>query len=255
MTHLQVKNLAVELGRRTIVDSVSFAVETGQWLCIIGPNGAGKSSILKSIVGLIPSSGLVQCDDINVLKLSERDRACWISYVAQSPIFPAGMTVREYVLLGRTAHLNLLVSETKHDQDIADLVIADIGLSDLADRDIASLSGGERQRAAIARALTQTSPVMILDEPTTGLDLGYEQEVLQLLNRLRIEKQLTIVTTMHNLNSAAAYPDTLLMLVDGTPVARGTAAEVLTSERIAQHYHAQVDVKILNGKPVILPNA
>ena len=255
MTQLNVENLTVEIGSKKLVDSVSFTVASGEWLCIIGPNGAGKSSVLKSIVGLIPSSGSVRCDDVNVLNLSERDRACWISYVPQAPIFPAGMTVRDYILLGRTAHLNLLVSETNKDQEIAEYVIDEIGLREFADRDIATLSGGERQRAAIARALTQTSPIMILDEPTTGLDMGFEQKVLQLLNRLRRDKQLTIVTSMHNLNSAATYPDTLLLLVSGNCVATGAAQDVLTSENISMHYKAEVDVQLLNGKPVILPKA
>ena len=253
MTALQAIDVTVNIGSRTLVDTVSFSVDTGEWLCIVGPNGAGKSTLLKALVGLVPSTGKVHADDVDLRKLKDKDRACWISYVAQNPVVPTGMTVSQYVMLGRTAHLNLLVSESKHDRDVTDIVLDEIGLADLAHREVATLSGGERQRAAIARALTQTSPIMILDEPTTGLDLGFEQEVLGLLHQLRSDKQLTIVSTMHNLNAAATYSDRLAMLVNGHLVASGSAEEVLTAERIYEHYHANVEVKLLNGKPFILP--
>jgi iron complex transport system ATP-binding protein len=177
MTKLTVRDLRVELDRKTIVSKIDIEVSVGQWVCIIGPNGAGKSSLLKALAGIVPSTGEILIDDSNMRDLSERDRACWIAYVAQEPVMPTGMRVFDYVLLGRTAHLKMLATESPKDLEIAHYVISELDLVDFSDRDVATLSGGERQRVAIARALAQASPIILLDEPTTALDVGYQQEV------------------------------------------------------------------------------
>jgi iron complex transport system ATP-binding protein len=189
MTTLSVRNLHVELDRKTIVNNIELEVSVGQWICIIGPNGAGKSSLLKSLAGIIPSTGEILIDGSNVRDLSERDRACWIAYVAQEPVMPAGMRVFDYVLLGRTAHLKMLATESPKDLEIAHYVISELDLDHFIDRDVATLSGGERQRVAIARALTQASPIILLDEPTTALDVGYQQEVLELIDKAAQRKK------------------------------------------------------------------
>jgi iron complex transport system ATP-binding protein len=253
MTKLSVRKLQVELDHKLIVQNIDLEISIGEWICIIGPNGAGKSSLLKSLAGIIPSTGEILIDGSNVRELSERDRACWIAYVAQEPIMPAGMRVFDYVLLGRTAHLKMLATESPKDLEIARYVISELDLDKFIDRDVATLSGGERQRVAIARALTQASPIILLDEPTTALDVGYQQEVLELIDRLRNEKKIAVISTMHDLTVSGLYPDHLMLLAAGNVVVSGSAEFVLTPENIATHYGAKVTVISHESGPVVIP--
>jgi iron complex transport system ATP-binding protein len=253
MTKLSVRGMQVELGQKSIVRDVDLEIAVGQWICIIGPNGAGKSSLLKALAGIIPSTGEILIDESNMRDLSERDRACWIAYVAQEPVMPAGMRVFDYVLLGRTAHLKMLATESPKDLDIAHYVISQLDLDQFIDRDVATLSGGERQRVAIARALTQASPIILLDEPTTALDVGYQQEVLELIDRLRKENKIAVVSTMHDLTVSGLYPDRLMLLSGGNVVASGSAESVLTPENIEKHYGAKVSVITHESGPVVIP--
>ncbi len=253
MTQLSVRGLQVELDHQTIVNNIDVEVAVGQWVCIIGPNGAGKSSLLKALAGIIPSTGEILIDGSNVRDLSERDRACWIAYVAQEPVMPAGMRVFDYVLLGRTAHLKMLATESPKDLEIAHFVISELDLADFIDRDVATLSGGERQRVAIARALAQASPIILLDEPTTALDVGYQQEVLELIDKLRKEKKIAVISTMHDLTVSGLYPDRLMLLAEGSVVVSGSAESVLTPENIARHYGAKVTVIDHESGPVVIP--
>jgi len=253
MTTLKVSKLSVTINGKSLVDDVSFSLDVGQWLCIIGPNGAGKSSLLKAVAGIASSTGELHINDHNLRTFNERERACWIAYVPQEPILPSGMSVFDYVLLGRTAHLNLLASESDLDIDITTQVITELGLDDFRDRDVATLSGGERQRVTIARALAQASPIILLDEPTTALDVGYQQEVLELIERLRCEQKIAVVTTMHDLTVAGLYPDRIMMLSHGCVVSQGSAAEVLTVENISEYYGARVQIIDNNGRPIVVP--
>jgi iron complex transport system ATP-binding protein len=163
------------------------------------------------------------------------------------------MRVFDYVLLGRTAHLKMLATESPKDLEIAHFVITELDLVDFIDRDVATLSGGERQRVAIARALTQASPIILLDEPTTALDVGYQQEVLELIDRLRNEKKIAVISTMHDLTVSGLYPDHLMLLAAGNVVVSGTAEHVLTPENIAKHYGAKVTVITHESGPVVIP--
>jgi iron complex transport system ATP-binding protein len=253
MTKLTVRGLQVDLASKNIVSNIDLEVSVGQWTCIIGPNGAGKSSLLKALAGIIPSTGEILIDGTNMRDLSQRDRACWIAYVAQEPVMPTGMRVFDYVLLGRTAHLKMLATESPKDLEITHYVISELDLVEFIDRDIATLSGGERQRVAIARALTQASPIILLDEPTTALDVGYQQEVLELIDKLRNEKKIAVISTMHDLTVSGLYPDRLLLLAQGRVVASGSAESVLTPENIAQHYGAKVSVINHASGPVVIP--
>lgn len=253
MTTLTVHGLNIELDRKKIVSNIDLEVSVGQWICIIGPNGAGKSSLLKALAGIIPSTGQIFIDNTNLRALSERDRACWIAYVAQEPIMPAGMRVFDYVLLGRTAHLKMLATESPKDLEIAHYVISELDLNEFIDRDVATLSGGERQRVAIARALTQASPIILLDEPTTALDVGYQQEVLELIDRLRKEQKIAVISTMHDLTVSGLYPDHLMLLASGSVVVSGSAEFVLTPENIAKYYGAKVTVISHESGSVVIP--
>nr|WP_237535885.1 ABC transporter ATP-binding protein [Streptomyces sp. SID3343] len=222
---------------------VDAEVAPGEWLAVIGPNGAGKSTLLKAVAGLLPYHGEISVGDRRVRDLSHRELGRGIAYTAQSPVVPPQMPVREYVLLGRTPHLGYLARPSRRDRVIAEDVLRRLDLSALAGRDVDRLSGGERQRVVLARALAQQARVLLLDEPTTALDLGHQQQVLEIVDGLRRDDGLTVITTLHDLGVAAQYADRLLMLVGGRVVAAGTAAEVLTPESIAEHYQAHVSVE------------
>jgi iron complex transport system ATP-binding protein len=152
------------------------------------------------------------------------------------------MTVAEYVLLGRTPHLSPLAQEGSADRAAAAAVLVRLDLDQLADRELGSLSGGELQRAVIGRALAQAAPILLLDEPTTALDIGHQQQVLELVDRLRQEEGLTVVAAMHDLTLAAQYGDRVVLVDRGRVVAEGSAHDVLTSERVEELYGARVRV-------------
>lgn len=253
MTTLNVKSLNVTLTNKTVLKDFSVSISVGDWVCVIGPNGAGKSSMLRALAGIVDSAGEMWIDDKDLRSLNQKARACWIAYVAQEPVMPQGMSVFNYVMLGRTAHLNMLATESLKDIEIANYVIDEIGLHDFVDRDVATLSGGERQRVAIARALAQASPIVLLDEPTTALDVGYQQEVLELIDRLRKEKKIGVISTMHDLTVSGLYPDRLILLADGRIVEQGSAKQVLTSKTISTHYGADVEVIPTENGPIVVP--
>ena len=252
-TAINIRDISVHVGRKPIVHNVSVTLEGGKWLSVIGPNGAGKTSLLKSIAGITPHTGTIEINDVSLDHLSHRDRACWVAYVAQSPVFPAGMQVKNYVMLGRTAHLGMLATERTLDVEFTYYVLEELNLLGFAQRDVATLSGGERQRVSIARALAQASPLILLDEPTSALDIGMQQEMLALINRLRLEKSISVISTMHDLTLAGMHPDELLLLSNGQVQVQGPAIDVLTAENIAQHYGANVRIHTENGHPVVIP--
>jgi cobalamin transport system ATP-binding protein len=244
------ENVRVELGGRRVVDGVSAAVEHGEWLTLIGPNGAGKSTLLRAVAGLVGFRGTIEVGGEPVAALSQRQLARRLALVPQSPLLPPEMRVREYVLLGRTPHIGQFGSESARDHDVAAGVLERLDLGALAGRPLRTLSGGERQRAVLARALAQEAPLLLLDEPTTALDLGRQQQALELVAGLREQGGLTVVSAMHELTLAAQYADRLLLLSEGAPVASGPAEEIVTEELIAEHYRASVRVFRDEGGPV-----
>jgi iron complex transport system ATP-binding protein len=227
---------------RTVVRDVSVHVPAGSWLAVIGPNGAGKSTLLKAVAGLVPSTGDVSVDGRSVAALGHRERARLIGYAPQTPSLPEGLTVTDYVLLGRTPHLGPLGRESRSDLDLVSGVLDRLDLKTLADRPLRTLSGGERQRAVLARVLAQQAGVLLLDEPTTGLDIGHAQALLELVDQLRKADGTTVVSTLHDLTLAAQYPDRVLLLDGGDVAAVGAPAEVLTADRLSRHYAASVTV-------------
>ncbi|MFT7475717.1 MAG: iron complex transport system ATP-binding protein, partial [Verrucomicrobiales bacterium] len=172
----------------------------------------------------------------------------------QTPTIPIGMAVLDYVLLGRTPHLHSLASPSQADVQLAHDVIHDLDLADLVTRSVETLSGGERQRVVIGRALAQEAPIILLDEPTTALDLGHQQDVLRLLDRLRRTHRRTIISTMHDLTMAGQHADRLILLAGGSIVAEGSPIEVLTAANIATHYRASVDVTHRDGAVLVVPH-
>ncbi len=245
--------LGAAYGRTRVLDGVRFTVEPGGWLGIIGPNGSGKSTLLRSVLGLIRHDGQVRIDGVPTTGMPRRELARLLAYAPQLPVLPEGISTLEYVTLGRTPHRPLLAAPRRVDREIVADVMARLALDPLADRLVVTLSGGEQQRAVLARALAQQPRVLFLDEPTAALDLGHAQQVLDLLDQLRRQDGLTVVSTLHDLTLAGQYADRLTLLAAGRVVAEGTPAEVLTPEALAAHYGARAQVVIGPSGLAVLP--
>jgi cobalamin transport system ATP-binding protein len=244
-TALELERVAVRLGGRDVVDGVSFSVEPGDWVTLIGPNGAGKTSLLRAIAGLVGHRGEIRLNGDPLHALRRRAVARRVALVPQAPLMPAGLSVEEYVLLGRTPYVSYVGREGRGDLAAAASAMARLDLAELASRQLGTLSGGERQRAVLARALAQEAPLLLLDEPTSALDAGRQQEALELIDGLRLDAGLTVVAAMHDLTLAGLYAPKLLLLSGGRIVAEGAAAEVLTEPLIEEHYGARV--RVLEG--------
>ena len=248
-----VRGLGVRLDGTQILDGVDLEVADGEWVTVIGPNGAGKSTLLRAVGGLVPYAGEVQLGADRLAALKRRERARRIATVAQNPVVPPGMRMVDYVLLGRTPYIPPLGRESESDLSAVDDVLGLLDLTRFAGRKLNTLSGGERQRVFLARALAQTAPILLLDEPTSALDIGHQQEVLELVDRLRADRGLTVLATMHDLSTAGQYADRLVLLAEGRVAASGTPREVLTVDLLAAHY--RVRVKVIDGEqgPLVVP--
>lgn len=250
---VSLRSVTVARGGRRLLHPLDLDVEAGTWLGIVGPNGAGKSTLLRTLAGTIRHEGGVTVDGQPVTALGPRQRARLLAVAPQQPTIPPGMPVADYVALGRTAHLPLLGVESERDRSVVAEVLARLELTDLAQRDLSTLSGGERQRAVLGRALAQQAPILLLDEPTTALDIGHQQQVLDLVDALRHEHDLTVVSAMHDLTLAAQHAEEFLLLDQGRLAARGRASEVFTPARLGSVFGATVTVIDDDGELVIVP--
>jgi iron complex transport system ATP-binding protein len=251
---LRMEAVGVALGGRVVLEGLTLGVHGGEWLALIGPNGAGKTTALRAAAGHVQYTGSVQIGGREVARLSPRELARELAVVPQAPATPPILTVADYVMLGRTAHIPYFGRESPADFVAVASALRRLELDALSERPLASLSGGERQRAVLARALVQEADVLLLDEPTTALDIGRQQVVLELVDRLRGELGLTVVAAMHDLTLAGQFADRLVLLSGGRVAAEGRPADVLTEWRIAEHYRARVDVRADGGStPVVVP--
>jgi len=246
-------DVSVQLGGTTILDHLSLEIAAGTWVSMIGPNGAGKTTVLRCITGAVPYRGTVQIGSSVVAEMQVREVARTVAIVPQHPTLPEGMRVVDYVLLGRTPHRGAMTSESEHDLLLVGQVLDALDLERFADRDVATLSGGELQRVVIARALAQDTPILLLDEPTTGLDIGAQQEVMELIDRLRSQRELTVLSAMHDLNIAGQFTERIVLVSGGRVVADGAPGDVLTPELIDRHYGARVRVEQDAGRVVVVP--
>ena len=254
VTALAAADVTVALDRTQVVKTVSCAVRSGGWLALLGPNGAGKSTLIRAIAGLVAYSGTVTLDAVDARTMSARERAKAIAYVPQEPVLPPDLTVGQYVTLGRTPHLGYLATPGRHDRERARAAMERLDVARFATRRLGRLSGGERQRAVLARALASDPRVLLLDEPTSMLDVGHEQQVLELVDTLRKDAGLTVISTLHDLTVAGQYADTLVLLDGGQVVATGSPAAVLTKPLIESVYAARVSVITgSDGHPVVAP--
>ena len=241
-------------GERNVLSGLNLEVAAGSVVAIAGPNGVGKSTLLKLIAGAIsPQRGTVRVDGRDVSSLSARERALLVAVVPQSPELPPGASALDVALMGRNPHLGLLSWEGEDDVAIALDAMRLTGAAEFADRPVDRLSGGERQRVAIAMAIAQQTPILLLDEPTANLDLAYQPAIMRLMRDLATQGR-TIVAAVHDLTLAAQFCDEIVLLSEGRSVAVGAPWDVLTEELIREVYDA--DALVLkhpkSGKPIVV---
>jgi iron complex transport system ATP-binding protein len=249
---IELRDLTVSFDGAEAVRGITLDAAAEEWLMLIGPNGAGKTSVLRALCGLLPFGGEALLDGRDVRELGRRELARMIAFVPQNPVTPPELTVAEYALLGRTPHLGYLAAEGRGDRQAAARALERLDLLPFAERGLGSLSGGELQRAVLARALAQEARVLLLDEPTTSLDLGRQQQVLELVDSLRGDG-LTVVSTMHDLTLAGQYADRLVLLDRGAIVAEGEPADVLSAANLSAYYGASVRIVSDEDGTFVLP--
>ncbi|WOI57982.1 ABC transporter ATP-binding protein [Palleronia sp. LCG004] len=255
MTRLTAMDLHVTLSGRRILEGVDLDVEPGTITAIIGPNGCGKSTLLRSLARIVrPVRGAVTLDGTPLWQRPARDVARRIAFLPQSPQTPEGIRVRALVERGRTPWMGPFRAPSPEDAGAVDAAIAATGLDDLATRRVDRLSGGQRQRAWIALALAQGTPILLLDEPTTFLDLPHQVEILRLARRLNAQTGRTIVMVLHDINLAAQFADRLVALKGGRVLFDGPPAEIVTEARIGALFDMDLRVVADEGTiPLVAP--
>ncbi|RWX08625.1 ABC transporter ATP-binding protein [Rhizobium hidalgonense] len=262
---LSCSDLSVMYNKRKALESFSLSLEKGEIRALIGPNGSGKSTALHALAVLIrPAEGRASLDGVAVASMSRRMLAKRLAFLPQQPTAPDEMTVAQLVRQGRYPHVGLFRSYDSRDEEAIEWALESTGLSDLADRSLRELSGGERQRAWISAALAQEAEILLLDEPTSFLDIGYQVEVLDLVHRLSREKSVTIVMAIHDINQAIAVSDRISLLekgqlrFDGAP--RELAERNLIQEifrvrgrfvQVAPNNPPHFDVELMRLQPVV----
>ena len=237
MEAISVKNLSVSYENNTIIENMSLSIPKGKISIIIGANGCGKSTLLKTISRINKAnSGDIFINNKNIKKVKERDIAKEVAFLPQGPVCPSGLTVRELVAFGRFPHQKMIGGLNTHDKEVIDWAIKETGLSEFADREVENLSGGQRQRAWIAMTLAQETEIIMLDEPTTYLDMSYQLEVLEVLQKLNREKKITVVIVLHELNNACRFADNIIGLKKGKIICEGRPIEVITKENLKEIY-------------------
>ena len=247
-----VNNLSYAYGSQQVLQSLSFSIDRGQIFIIIGPNGAGKTTLIKLMAGIIKrQSGRIDVMQKSIGSYSQKKMAQVLAYVPQG--LPTGFpfTTEETVLLGRAPHQNVLGFASQNDLDIALQAMKFTEVDHLARRKLDQLSGGEQQRVLMARALCQQPQVILLDEPTASLDLSHQIRIMDLMEKLKAEKRVTVVMVSHDVNLAAMYADQLLLLKAGQIVRMGTPGAVLNFETLEETYNCQllVDSSPLGNLP------
>jgi iron complex transport system ATP-binding protein len=252
-TMITFDRVAVRFGATEALRGVSGTVGRGEWVGLIGANGAGKTTLLRALAHLERHRGLVRVDGQSVEGMARRRRAQLMAYVPQTPELPADMTVIDYTLLGRTPHHGYFGLDTEADRQQCGRVLEQLDLGAVAGRTLSTLSGGEVQRVVLARALAQDTPVLLLDEATSALDLGRRVEALELVDRLRRQRGMTVISALHDLTLAGQFADRLMLMAAGEIVAAGPPAQVLREDTLSAHYGARVRVVVTEDGAVVVP--
>lgn len=253
---LKINNLSVFYGDRQILHEIQLEVHSGEIVALLGPNGAGKSTLIRSISGVIPiRAGNIFVDQKDVTSLSTMERARHISVVPQAISMPPAFTVWETVLLGRTPYLNFLGQTSAKDEAIARQALEQVDVVHLIEKRMDEISGGEQQRVLLARTLAQDTPILLMDEPTTHLDISHQIDLLKLITKQAREKNLTVLIALHDLNLASMFADRIAIVQNGLLCVAGTPQETLTSDIINSVYHVPVHIVSHpeTGVPVVIP--
>lgn len=253
---LDVRALGAAYGATPVLRDVSFSVRPGSILALIGPNGAGKSSLIRAISGVLPlTGGQVRVGGHDLARIHPAERARLLAVVPQARSLPPAFTAWETVLLGRTPHLNWLGQVSRRDEEVVADCMRRTHTIQLAARRVGQLSGGEQQRLLLARALAQSAPVLLLDEPTTHLDLKYQFTLLDLVRSLARNDGLAVVLAIHDLNLVLRYADEVALLVSGELRAAGKPLDVLTPALLSEAYGVSLQVlPVKDGRQhIVLP--
>ncbi|CAM3987191.1 ABC transporter ATP-binding protein [Cohnella lubricantis] len=256
MSRLSTNRLSLAYGNRRIVEELNIAVPDGKITALVGSNGSGKSTILKAMARILaPAGGCVHLDGKEIHRQSTKEVAKQLAILPQNPSSPEGLTVRELVSFGRYPHQRGFGSLNAEDRRMIDWALQATGMQGFSDRSVDQLSGGQRQRAWIAMALAQGTELLLLDEPTTYLDMAHQIEVMMLLEQLNRSQKTTIVMVVHDLNHAARYAQHLVALKQGTVLYEGEPTEVMTSEMLRDVFGIDADVipDPRTGTPMCLP--
>ncbi|MBQ1095334.1 ABC transporter ATP-binding protein [Streptomyces sp. b94] len=254
-SRLAARGVSVGYGARTVIDELDVAIPPGVITTIIGPNGCGKSTLLRTLSRLLkPTRGTVVLDGEDIVTLRTRDVAKKLGLLPQAPVAPDGLTVSDLVARGRHPHQSWLRQWSSDDAAVVEGALAMTGVSDLADRPVDSLSGGQRQRVWISMTLAQGTDLLLLDEPTTYLDLAHAIDVLDLVDDLH-ESGCTVVMVLHDLNLATRYSDNLVVMREGAVLAQGHPRDVMTAELLHEAFglRAKVIDDPVGDRPLIVP--
>jgi len=257
MTRLHGVDLTIGYERRTVVHGVDIAVPDGEFTVIVGANGSGKSTLLRGLARLLrPTGGAVYLDGQQIRSLPSREVARRLGLLPQGPVAPDGITVVDLVGRGRYPHQRRLRPPSHADRIAVSDAMAATGVTDLADRHVDELSGGQRQRVWLAMALAQQTPIMLLDEPTTFLDIAHQVDILELCADLREHHGRTLVVVLHDLNHACRYATHLVALCNGLIVAEGPPHKIVTSELVADVFglRCRVIADPESGAPLVIPS-
>ena len=253
---LEMRDVTLAYDREVVFTGLDLAIEQGRVTTLIGANGSGKSTLLKAFGRLLaPTTGSVHLHGRTVRSMSTREVARELAILPQKPLTPSATSVRDLVSRGRHPHQSLLRPWTPHDAEVIENALASTGLLELADRDAGELSGGQLQRAWIALVLAQQAPTILLDEPTTFLDLSHQLEVLGLVRSINRDRGATVVMVLHDLSLAGRYSDRLVVVGDGGVIADGVPWEVLTPEVLQRAFglDAMVIPDPSSGTPLVVP--
>ncbi|MBX9360677.1 ABC transporter ATP-binding protein [Streptomyces sp. WAC04114] len=254
-SRLAARGVTVGYGGRVVIDELDVAIPPGVITTIIGPNGCGKSTLLKTLSRLLkPAKGAVVLDGEDIGRLRTRDVAKKLGLLPQAPVAPEGLTVADLVARGRHPHQSWLRQWSSDDAEVVERALAMTGVSDLADRPVDALSGGQRQRVWISMTLAQGTDLLLLDEPTTYLDLAHAVDVLDLVDDLH-ESGCTVVMVLHDLNLATRYSDNLVVMREGSVLAQGHPRDVITAELLDEAFglKARVIDDPVGDRPLIVP--
>jgi iron complex transport system ATP-binding protein len=251
---LTAHNLTFHYGKVEILSAVSLSLAPGEIRAILGPNGSGKSTLLRILLGQLHATGAIQWDQRNLSDWRPRDLAKIVAYLPQSPAYEPGQTVADTLRLGRVPYLGPFGIESRSDADAIHEVAERLGLTDWLDRPLDTLSGGQRQRVFIGRCLVQQPRALLLDEPSTFLDLRHQIDLWKLLKQIAVDQKIGILLASHDLNLAGAFADQMLLLRNGIPAAQGTPAEVLRAEILSEVFETPMTVMANeSGRTVIVP--